>query len=103
MRERIPIFRDHHRFDVEMLEWNDPNFGRWCRRRIERLEVGEKIAKRISHRLEDERRSVMLRSVKILARELTDSHGEPFVEGSLFNPPGIEAERVGACHPTGTR
>ena len=38
----------------------------------------------------------------ILARELTNSCGEPFVQPSLFYPPGIETERVGAGHPART-
>src|SRR4029079_11628979 len=44
----------------------------------------------------------MLCAVEVLAGDLTDSHGEAFVERSLFDPPRIEPERVLACHSAGT-
>ena len=44
----------------------------------------------------------MLCAVEVLAGELTDSHGEAFVERSLFDPPRIKPERVLACHSAGT-
>jgi hypothetical protein len=36
--------------------------------------------------------------VKILASELTQPDGEPFIKPSLFQPPGIEPERMRAGH-----
>ena len=44
----------------------------------------------------------MLRSIEILACELTDSNGESFVERALFDPPRIEPEGVLARHAAGT-
>ena len=43
----------------------------------------------------------MLGSVEILTRELTHSCGDPFVQPSLFQPPGIEAKRIRARHTAG--
>src|SRR5262249_52149690 len=50
----------------------------------------------------DKRRRVVLRPVKILARELTRAHGKAFIRPSLFQPPGIEAERIFAGHAART-
>src|SRR5262249_51683901 len=49
-----------------------------------------------------ERRSVMVRSVEILLRELARARNNPFIQPSLFHPPGIEAKRVLASHATWT-
>src|SRR4029077_13737494 len=102
MRERIAVLGDDHCFHIEVLEGDNANFRRRRRGRIKRLEVRKQITQRISHRLENERHGIVLRPVEVLARELTDSHGEAFVERSLFHPPGIEPERVGLCHSAGT-
>src|SRR4029077_8597441 len=102
MRERVAVLGDDHRFHIEVLKGDNADFRRRRRGRIKRFEVRKQITQRVSHRLENERHGVVLCPVKVLARELTDSHGEAFVERSLFNPPGIEPERVGLCHSAGT-
>ena len=43
----------------------------------------------------------MLGSVEILTRELAHACGDPFVQPSLFQPPGIEAKRIRARHAAG--
>jgi hypothetical protein len=48
----------------------------------------------ITQWLEDEPRRVMLYAVKILASRLPGAHDNPFVEPSLFNPPGVEPEGI---------
>ena len=43
----------------------------------------------------------MLGSVEILARELAHACGDPFVQPSFFQPPGIEATCIRARHAAG--
>ena len=42
----------------------------------------------------------MLRSIKILTRELSHARDDSFIQPSLLDPPGIKAADVRARHPT---
>src|SRR5580698_3382872 len=95
VREGITVFGLYHRFEIEIVSRHYPHFGCRRRRRIERFVCGaEEIVQCVSHRLENERRSIVLRTIEILAGELTDSCGKPFVQTAFFHAPGVEAVRV---------
>src|SRR6266404_436088 len=103
MRKGVAVLGDDHRFHVEIVNGNNADFRRRRGRRIEGLEVCKQIAQRISHGLKNERRGIVLRPVKILARKLTQSGSEPFVQTSFFQPPGVEPEGTSAGHAARTR
>src|ERR1700688_113137 len=102
MSKGFAVFCLDHRFHIEVANRHDTQFKRRSRRRIKGLEVREQIAQRISHRLEDEGCRVMLSSVEILPRKLTNACCDSFIQPSLLQPPGIKAKRIRARHAART-